>query len=166
MSDIELKILRLHAPLLYRSATTANRESRPFPERADPPEGYEEVVLYEADSVVRQDPSEGPRARPFPESPRAAGAGPSAVGPGPGSTDQGGPDAVRLEAGAYGFLQGRAGPPEDWRELLEAFARQAWWEGVECSGPYILRRVREDGRWAAQVWRRLAGDGVATEPEA
>lgn len=156
MPETELKILRLHAPLRFLPDAAARPGGRPFPERADPPEGSEEVVLYEADAVVRFDPSDGPRALSFPPEPAAAGTA-RAAGP---AVDPDTPEPVRLEPGVYGFLQGRAGPAEEWRDLLEAFARQAWWERVECSGPYILRRVREDGRWAAQVWRRLAGDAA------
>jgi hypothetical protein len=40
-------------------------------------------------------------------------------------------------------------------EGLEWFAREAWWERSAALGPYILRRVREDGRLATQALRRL-----------
>lgn len=152
MRETELKILRLHAALRYVPVT--DRGGRPFPPGDDPPEGLEEAALYEPESVVRFDPRDGPRAlSPLPE-PAAAGAAHSG-----GAPDADEPDSLRLEPGAYGFLQGAASSEDGWLGLIEAFARQAWWERVECEGPYILRRVREDGKWAAQVWRRLAGEG-------
>lgn len=147
MSTTELKILRLHAPLRYAPAGAGG--GRPFPPREAPPEGAEDLALYEPGSVVRFDSLDGPRALPALPEPAASGRGPAPSGPEPSP----GPS---LEPGAYGFLQGTASTEGDWLRLLEDFARQAWWERAECEGPYILRRVREDGRWAAQVWRKLA----------
>lgn len=150
MRQTELKILRLHAPLIYAPAPVSG--GRPFPPREGPSEGAEDAALYEPGSIVRFDPRDGPRALPSLPEPAAAGWASS------GSSAAAGPGTLCLEPGAYGFLQGAAASEGEWLGLIEAFARQAWWEGTECEGPYILRRVREDGRWAAQVWRRLAGE--------
>lgn len=174
MRDSELRILRLHAPLIYTSVPTAG--SRPFLPTDAVSEGAEEAALYDPESIVRFDPLDGPRALPALPNPAAAGrssaAGfPSAPGalPGAGRSRGSGADGAAgspadadpgvlcLEPGVYGFLQGTADSPEDWLGLVERFARQAWWERLDCEGPYILRRVREEGRWAAQVWRRRAG---------
>jgi hypothetical protein len=38
---------------------------------------------------------------------------------------------------------------------LEWFARETWWEKAGGRGPYILRRVREDGGLATQALRRI-----------
>ncbi len=152
MRETELKILRLHAPLRYVPAPAW--AGRSVPPREVPSEGAENAALYEPGSVVRFDPRDGPRALPSLPEPAASGSAPSVP-----ASDTAGPGALCLESGAYGFLQGSASSEGEWLGLIEAFARQAWWEGVECEGPYVLRRVREDGKWAAQVWRRLAGEG-------
>ena len=60
-----------------------------------------------------------------------------------------------LAAGEYVFLQWRPRDVEELMEGLEWFARQAWWERAAAKGPYILRRVREDGRLATQALRRI-----------
>ncbi len=156
MRQTELKILRLHAPLRYAPAPISG--GRPFPPRERPSEGAEDAALYEPDSIVRFDPRDGPRALPSLPEPAAAGWAPASSAPHGTVRDTFGPGALCLEPGAYGFLQGAAASEGEWLGLIEAFARQAWWEGTECEGPYIVRRVREDGRWAAQVWRRLAGE--------
>ncbi len=149
MSATNLRILRLHAPLRYAPARAGGDGERPFPRRESPAEGDEEIALYEPDSLVRFDPGDGPRALPSLPRPAAGGSGPAGTG---------GPAHIVLAPEAYGFLQGRASTEAEWLSLVEGFARQAWWERVDCSGPFILRRVREDGAWAAQVWRRLGND--------
>lgn len=141
MSETELKILRLHAPLRYTAVPTAG--GRPFIPRDTASDGAEDAALYDPDSIVRLDPLDGPRACTVLPEPAAAGRSPET-----------GPDVLNLEPGVYGFLQGAADTPEAWLNLVESFARQAWWESLDCEGPYILRRVREDGTWAAQVWRK------------
>lgn len=149
MSATNLRILRLHAPLLYAPARAGGDGERPFPRRESPAEGDEEIALYGPDSLVRFDPGDGPRILPSLPRPDASGSGPSGTG---------GPEQITLAPGAYGFLQGRASTEAEWLALVEDFARQVWWERIECAGPVILRRVREDGAWAAQVWRRLGND--------
>lgn len=151
MRATELKILRLHTPLRYAPLRAGG--GRPFPPGEAPAEGTEELALYNPGSVVRFDSRDGPRALSALPEPETAGRAPSGSAP-----DTAGRVALSLEPGAYGFLQGTASSEGDWLGLIEDFARQAWWERTECEGPYFLRRVREDGRWAAQVWRRLAGE--------
>jgi hypothetical protein len=46
--------------------------------------------------------------------------------------------------------------PRDLEELragLEWFARESWWENAGARGPYLVRRVAEDGKLATQVIR-------------
>ena len=148
MRDPALKVLRLHAPLPYNRNPAICLPGRPFPGREKPADGGEEIAIYEPGSVIRMDPEDGPRAQPSLPAPVARGSGPANPGPG-------GRASMNLDPGAYAFLQGSASEEGEWLGLLEGFARQAWWERLECSGPYILRRVREDGKWAAQVWRAL-----------
>jgi hypothetical protein len=136
-------------------------------------EGEEELFALEAEELVAFDPDEGPRlADPLPALRfygRSAGGsacgGCSACGPAALGGDRGDSqpapvqppcgDAERsLPAGRYLFLQFR---PADRAELasgLEWFAREAWWQGKRCSGPYFVRRVKEDGKLATQILRR------------
>jgi hypothetical protein len=41
---------------------------------------------------------------------------------------------------------------------IEWFAREIWWQRIGASGPYMLRRVREDGGLATQALRRIGRD--------
>jgi hypothetical protein len=118
---------------------------------ADMTEGGEELFLFDDEDLVEFDPDEGPKLRRPLARPRYYGRRPVSAA---SSGEAAGPQA-KLDAGTYAFLQWR---PRDERELeegLEWFAREAWWEGSPAAGPYILRRVREDGKLATQALRRL-----------
>ena len=149
MSDLELRRLRLFAPLRYRRIRPSDAGGFPFPSRLEPRAGDEELALYAPESVILPTAEDGPHAAsalPAPEvlaSSLPADCGPSGVKP-----------EVELSPGVYGFLQGSASNEDELRALLDGFARQAWWERFEGQGPLIVRRVFEDGRWAVQVWRR------------
>ncbi len=141
MATMELLTLDLRSPLPYSSLG--------FPPAAFPgdglEEGEEELFLFEEEELVAYDPDEGPiLRRPLPRPDfygrRAA----------PGAPEEG-----SLAAGTYVFLQWR---PRDEAELLEGlewFAKQAWWERAAAGGPYIVRRLREDGRLATQALRKI-----------
>lgn len=60
-----------------------------------------------------------------------------------------------LRPGAYLFMQFRPIDEEELRGGLEWFARESWWEGAEARGPYVVRRVAEDGKLATQVLRAI-----------
>lgn len=147
MADPELKTLRLHAALRFREIPIP--PNFPFGGPPSPADGDETLALYEPDSVIRFDPEDGPRSAgrlppPFAFAEKTAPGIPAAK---PG---------LELEPGVYGFLQVRAATMEELVRHLEDFARQAWWERMDCRGPYVVRRVFEDRRWATQIWRRLA----------
>jgi hypothetical protein len=164
MADFELLTLDLRSPLAYSGLENPPIVGAPLSGTvllpsapgsllelglgADMGEGDEELFLFDEEELVGFDPDEGPSLRrPLPR-PRFYGRRPAPAGAAPGA---------ELAAGGYAFLQWR---PRDEEELLiglEWFARQAWWERTAARGPYILRRVREDGRLATQVLRRLEG---------
>jgi len=149
MPDSELKSLRLFAPLQYRRMPLPLSGGFPFADHPAPETGDEDLALYDPDTVIRDDPAEGPRvvqALPPPEILAA-----SSAADGETKTIA---QSLELERGIYGFLQGRASNEGELRILLEGFARQVWWERFECQGPLMVRRIFEDGRWAVQVWRR------------
>jgi hypothetical protein len=159
MADFQLLTLDLRSPLDYGGI-----ENPPFsgvPEQAFIPgatqaapaalaEGEEEVFLFDPEALVAFDPDDGPLLeRPLPP--------PSYYGRrGASGSQPAGDGAYRVPAGSYAFLQWRPRDAEGLMEGLEWFAREAWWERVEATGPYILRRVREDGAVATQALRRLS----------
>jgi len=109
-------------------------------------EGEEELFLFDEAELIAFDPDDGPTLRrPLPK-PRFYGRRRSASVERPGRS---------LAAGTYAFLQWRPSGEEGLLEGLEWFARESWWESRDLSGPYILRRVREDGRLATQVLRKM-----------
>lgn len=149
MPDLELRRLRLFAPLRYQSIRPSDAGGFPFPSRPEPRAGDEELALYEPESVILPTTEDGPHAAPALPMPKVLASNLHADG---GASDSK-PD-VELSPGVYGFLQGSASDEDELRALLDGFARQAWWERFEGQGPLIVRRVFEDGRWAVQVWRR------------
>jgi hypothetical protein len=119
---------------------------------SDMAEGEEELFLFDEEALVSFDPDDGPvLRRPLP-SPRFYGRRPA-----PGSASEGGAALAssRLDAASYAFLQWRARDEEELAEGLEWFAREAWWERSGARGPFLLRRLREDGKIATQALRRL-----------
>lgn len=153
MQTFELKRLSLRAPLFYRGI-----ENPPFaglnplallaPEEG--PEG-EELFLFEAEELIAFDPEEGPRLRaPSLPAPsfygRLAGAGAGGAGE---------KTPYSLAPGSYLFMQWRPSGEAELREGIEYFAREAWWEQERARGPYLLRRLGEDGKVATQLWRSL-----------
>jgi hypothetical protein len=159
MSGMELKILRLGSPLPYSGLENPPLAGAPLSGRTlapdgagsflelslgeDMAEGEEEVFLFDEEELVAFDPDEGPTlSRPLPR-PRFYG---RRGGPGPAGAS--------VAAGSYLFLQWRAGDEEELLEGIEWFARESWWERAATTGPYILRRIREDGRLATQLLRR------------
>jgi hypothetical protein len=108
-------------------------------------EGEEELFLFDEEELVAFDADEGPwLRRPLP-APRFYG-----------RLSHSASELTRLvAAGGYAFLQWR---PEDEEELLgglEWFARETWWQRVGAMGPYMLRRIREEGSLATQALRRI-----------
>ncbi len=163
MADMELLSLDLRSPIAYSGLENPPLSGAPFGGTTQFPsnsgrlvevgvgeamsEGEEEIFLFDEEDLIVFDADEGPALRrPLPR-PRFYGRRDASSG-----TDR----AARLGPGAYAFVQWR---PTDEGELLaglEWFAREAWWERAAVEGPYILRRVREDGRLATQALRRIA----------
>jgi hypothetical protein len=169
MADMVLLSLDLRSPLAWyglenpplAGAPLSGRAFLPAPSGSlielgvggDMAEGEEELFLFDDEELVAFDPDEGPELRrPLPRpryygrrAPRARASGEPAPFPA----------TAILAAGMYAFLQWR---PRDEGELmagLEWFAREAWWQRVAATGPYIVRRLREDGRLATQALRRV-----------
>jgi len=114
-------------------------------------EGEEELFLFDEAELVRFDPDDGPHLAA--ELPRPGFYGRSAR---PGTPACGtGTERRELPRGKYAFMQWRAADEAELERGLEWFARETWWERSETEGPYILRRIREDGKLATQVLRRL-----------
>jgi len=128
-------------------------------------EGAEELFLFDEAELVRFDPDEGPRIAAALPRPgfygRGLGRGAPARECSTGSGDADPADAAggavrrELPRGKYAFMQWRPADEADLRQGLEWFARETWWEGTATEGPYILRRLREDGKLATQVLRRV-----------
>lgn len=166
MAAMELLTLQLRSALAYSGLENPALEGAPLDGIALLPdgsgawreiqvgegmaEGEEELFLFDEEEIVSFDPDEGPSlCRPLPR-PRFYGRRPKGGAAPVGQGREG------LGAGSYVFLQWR---PRDEGELLEGlewFAREVWWERSPAKGPYILRRIREDGRLATQALRLLS----------
>lgn len=118
-------------------------------------EGSEIALSWAWDDLVDESGDDGPLAvRPI-VAPRSVAASGLVASSGPVDLDS------RLETGRYLFTQSRAlSEPVDldaWLcDLVEWFAREAWWTGASCTGGLTLRLVREDGKTAVQLLRALA----------
>jgi hypothetical protein len=169
MTDMELLSLDLRSPLAYSGLENPPLSGAPFGGRThvpsgsgsllevglgeDMPEGEEEIFLFDEEELIVFDPDDGPvLRRPFPR-PRYYGRRGALV---QASADSGRPGSgAMLAPGPYAFVQWR---PRDQSGLLsgiEWFAQELWWERRVVKGPYILRRVREDGGLATQALRRI-----------
>jgi hypothetical protein len=162
MPDLDLLSLDLRSPLAYSGMEnpplsgaplsgsvllpSSSGSFREFGLGSAMDEGGEELFLFDEEDLVAFDPDEGPSLRrPLPR-PRFYGRKP----PRPEAS----PATMLLKQGNYAFLQWRPRDEAELEEGIEWFVREAWWQRVGASGPYILRRVREDGRLATQVLRR------------
>ena len=163
MAEMELQTLDLRIALAYTGLENPPLEGVPLAGKTMVPdgsgsfiqaglgeemtEGEEELFLFDEEELIAFDPDEGPRlCRPLPR-PSFYGRLSSSDPPEAEGT------ARALPAGTYVFSQWR---PRDKKELLDGiewFAREAWWERAATKGPYILRRLREDGRLATQILR-------------
>ena len=171
MADMELLSLELRSPLDYRGfenpaiagapirgATllpTASGSMRELGLGEDLSDGEEEVFFFDEEELVAFDANEGPvLRRPLP-APRFYGR--RAAAPPDSAAQSASPaaSAARLPTGAYAFVQWRPADEAGLIEGLEWFARETWWERTGAKGPYILRRLREDGKLATQAWRRI-----------
>ncbi len=152
-----LLTLNLHKPLAWSTAQASqvgvNQASDAVLNAVSFPEGAELALSWAWETVVDGRGDDGPRTiRPLaaPESVAGSGLGDAAA-----ALD------VSLKTGRYLFVQARApSEPADldaWLlDLIEWFAREAWWTGASCSGGLTLRLVREDGKTAVQLLRALA----------
>jgi hypothetical protein len=170
MASFELLTLDLRSPLEYRGLENPPLSGAPLSGRvlvprsaasilelgigADMAEGEEELFLFDDEDLIDFDPDDGPRLRrPLP-GPRYYGRRPA---PGKASVGEASGPSAKLDAGSYTFLQWRPCDEGELLEGLEWFARESWWTRSAASGPYFLRRVREDGKLATQALRRLKG---------
>lgn len=149
MPRLNLLTLRLHAPLPFLGL-----ENPPIGASAllAPPEdlveGMEELFVFAEEGLVHFDPDDGPRLILPLALPRFHGHGGRAM------KSQGSPWAI--PPGSYLFMQFRPRDEAEFLEGLEWFAREAWWGGERMQGPWLIRRLREDGGLATQVLRSLA----------
>jgi len=136
---------------------------------AKAPEGAELTMAWDWDALVDPACDDGPAARrPLPPPARIAASG-LIVPCGDVSSDAASVDtpssAERLEPGQYLFTQDRKpadveGPAvNDWlADSIEWFAREAWWTKAAGAGELTLRLVREDGKTAVQLIRKMKSD--------
>jgi hypothetical protein len=180
MPAFELLVLDLRSPLPYEGienppvsglprsgailAPAAGGRVREIAVGLGLAEGEEEVFLFDEEALLDFDPDEGPRIRRALPAPGfygrgAAGGRAPAVG---GEAAPSGEAVLRdvssreLPRGRYAFMQWRPRDESELAEGLEWFAREIWWERSAAEGPYIVRRLREDGALSTQVLRRLA----------
>lgn len=151
---MDLLTLNLRAPLSWNQAEAARAGIRLAADAlasADAaPDSAEIVMTWDWDAVVDSTGDDGPRAkRPAPPPVTVAAKG-LLTGGGTGNADE------QLPAGRYLFVQLRPGDAEELADAVDSFAREAWWTRAAASGPLIVRFVREDGKTAAQLIRRLA----------
>lgn len=159
MREFKLLTLKLHAPLCYSGI-----ENPPFIGLAVPEafsrlsgtpspkegEGREEIFVFDEVELVSFDPDDGPRAAARPPAPRFYGSSLAR-----GAKGKEGEAPCALDPGLYLFMQWRPSNEAEFREGVEWFAREAWWEGEAARGPYIVRRLVEDGKVATQLFRAL-----------
>lgn len=148
MSRLQLLTLRLHAPLPF-----SGLENPPigpaalFAPPSELPEGAEELFVFPQDGLVVYDPEDGPKAArelPLPGFHGLGGRGAAAKG-----------SSWAIQPGTYLFMQYRPTGEADFLEGVEWFAREAWWEGEKARGPWLIRRLREDGKIATQILRSV-----------
>jgi len=154
---MNLLTLNLHKALAWSTAQAAEAGVRSAYDAirtaASSTEGAELALSWAWETVVDERGDDGPRAvRPLAAPASAAASG---LASGPSGNDAG------LEPGRYLFVQSRApSEPADldaWLlDLIEWFAREAWWTRASCAGNLTLRLVREDGKTAVQLLRPLA----------
>ncbi len=173
MAGYTLLTLKLASALSYRRVDFEAEKFRDFAavsaEGIPSAEGGETVLFYSPDSLVRFDEAEGPRILALPGKPERFGvsrenrheAGEDKAGEDKAGEDKAGEgkeeEGLTLEPGLYGFMQWRVADAAGLAEGIEYFARETWWEKLGCRGPWILRRVAEDGKIATQLLARLAG---------
>jgi len=160
---MNLLTLNLHAPLEWSAAATMGTVAEALTAADAAPDGAEIVMRWDWSAAFDETGDDGPRAsKPFPEPSRMAA---SRHDPSATPSDDGQSPAERLEPGRYLFAQARIAPSDDGTahdgssarlaELVEWFAREAWWTKAAMEGPLVVRLVREDGKTAVQPLRRL-----------
>lgn len=148
MAMLKLLNLRLHAPLPFMGLENPPLGAGAlFALPADLAEGAEELFVFPQEGLISFDPDDGPRAAktlPLPAFHGRGGRGAAALG-----------SPWSIPAGSYLFMQFRPQEEAEFLEGLEWFAREAWWEGQKSQGPWLVRRLREDGGLATQILRSL-----------
>ena len=162
--NVDLKILHLHRALWYIPI------ERPAGTDATTLEGlasqFGECLLVFAEGGLSRMTDDGPKligappdAPPIESAYRAAAHGePCDEGASAFSLAPG--DYVFFQWRAHGAYKGPARSPStdngaEFTIVLEEVVREAWWQGLECSGPWYVRLVTEDGSTAMQTLRRL-----------
>lgn len=167
MASYSLLILDLRSALAYEGVENPPLSGAPFAGSILAPlsegevvelpigealeEGEEELFLFDEDALIRFDPDDGPRLAAELPSPGFYGRSARQGGP----SGRAAPERRELPRGKYAFMQWRPARAAELSLGLEWFARETWWERSEAEGPYILRRIREDGKLATQVLRRI-----------
>lgn len=166
----ELLTLRLAAPLEYgiRDIQPAHSYTELATAFLPHEEGDETVLFYVQEALMLNDASEGPRIRAVPEGHLTAGQSlyrhNSIFDKYLRSNSESGPTecpprgTLEIAAGTYAFFQWRPKDAQEFEAGLEHFARELWWERRSAHGPWVLRRVAEDGKLATQLLVKLAGE--------
>ncbi len=168
MAGYTLLTLKLASALSYRRVDFEAEKFRDFAavsaEGIPSAEGGETVLFYSPASLVRFDEAEGPCILALPGKPERFGVSrENHHEEGEDKAEEGKAGEVKeeegltLEPGLYAFMQWRVADAAGLAGGIEYFARETWWEKLGCRGPWILRRVAEDGKIATQLLARLAG---------
>lgn len=143
-----LQLLHLHQDFYYRRLPT----DKALPEHSP---SMETIELYELAPRITTG-SEGPRlSGSLPSPPLYARIGPKED---PEAAD------FTLHAGEWLFRQREDAPDGEMAPILEAFLRDAWWEGRRAGDTLIVRRVWEDGKTALQIWAVTVTQGAIPAP--
>ncbi len=156
--NIDLKILHLHRALRYVPT------ERPVSADEAMLEGlasqFGECLLVFSEGGLSTMTDDGPKLLGDPPAVPAIESTYRAAAHGAPSDE--GANTFSLAPGDYVFFQWRAhgelkeaGQSLGFAEVLEEVVREAWWQGLECSGPWYVRLVTEDGSTAMQALRKL-----------
>ena len=149
---MDLLTLNLHSALSWNSSEGGGIRSidAAIATAMASADGAEVFMSWPWNDMVDESGDDGPHARRPLSPPVTVAAKGLSASDGTGNADE------QLPPGRYLFVQLRPGGAEEIADAVDSFAREAWWSRAVATGPLIVRLVREDGKTAAQIIRKLA----------